>query len=88
LSSEQASGYPTGRARIFLSAKEEPTVARHSSRRSKPKKRINRYNPNHPDYHAVHGDWTNRPIARGNLFSSPFPVLLPLLRRRRAAGLK
>lgn len=28
---------------------------RRSSRRSKPKKRPNRYDPNNPDYQAVHG---------------------------------
>lgn len=29
-------------------------MARHITRRSKPKKRPNRYNPNNPDYVAVH----------------------------------
>ncbi len=31
-------------------------MARHQRHRSKPRKTINRYDPNAPDWHAVHGD--------------------------------
>lgn len=48
-------------------------MARRQNRRSKPKKKINRYNPNNPDWHAVHS-----PLHMPRLFSPP-PLMVGLL---------
>jgi hypothetical protein len=37
---------------------------RNGNMRMKPRKKTNRYNPNHPDYNAVHGSYFTRAILR------------------------